>query len=236
VSPETRRTLAPDPAWRRLYRWGGACALLYILSAIIIPLILVAVLDYDFDLEGAALLAFIGEHRVWWVVVQGLVLAPSVLLLVTFAALFTATMRLDRAMAAIGAGLSLTSQVLFLAYFPVVNGLAYLSDQYVSAPLERRVALEGAAEALVAMNNAYGPSDTIIAAGVFFYALAMLRGIFPRWIAHLGIATLPVAIVGAAMKPLLGVAYLWWWAVFVVWLAAVGVELLRMGRPGSTKA
>jgi hypothetical protein len=219
-----------DPEWRRLYRWGGVCALLYILLAIVIPLGLVLAPGYDFELGGAALLEHIAANRTWWFLVQGLVLAPSVLAIVTFGALFVATAHLDRAMASVGALLGITSQVLFLAYFPVVNGLGYLSDQYAAASPARRTALEGGAEALVAMNNAYGPSDTLIAVGVFFFSLAMLRGPFPRPLAYLGLCTLPAAVLGALLKPVLGAAYLWWWVLFVVWFAAVAVELLRLGR------
>ena len=87
------------------------------------------------------------------------------------------------------------------------------------------------------MNNAYGPSDTLIAVAAFLLSLAMVRGSGPRWVAYLGVATLPAAALGAALKPWLGAAYLWWWLLFVVWLAAVGFYLLgssREGVPGET--
>ena len=187
------RSAGFDPSWTRLYRWGGVCALLYVLLAIVIPLGLVLAPGYDFELGGAELLEHIAMNRTWWSLVQGLVLAPSVLAIVTFAALYAATFDAERTMATIGALLGVTSQVLFLAYFPVVNGLGYLSDQYVAASPARRPALEGGAEALVAMNNAYGPSDALIAVGVFFLSMAMLKGGFPRALNALGIYSEVVA-------------------------------------------
>lgn len=117
----------------------------------------------------------------------------------------------------------------------MVTGLVYLSDQYVlAATTERRAALAGGAEALVAMNNAYGPSDTMIALGVLLFSLVMFRGLFPRWVAYLGIAVFVAAVVGAALKPVLGAAYLWWWALFVPWIIAVAVKLHRLASGRST--
>ena len=92
----------PDVSWVRLHRWGGACAFLYIVLAILVPLGMVVAPGYDFDLGGADLLEYIAEHRLWWFAVQGLVLAPSVFLIVTFAALYEVTRHLERTMAAVG--------------------------------------------------------------------------------------------------------------------------------------
>lgn len=226
-----------NPRLGKLLEFGGICAFLYILFAILVPLVLVAVTGYDFELRGRELLTFIGAHRVWWAVVQGLVLGSSVFLLVTLAALVVVTYPLSPTLSVVGGLFGLTSQVLFLAYFPVVNGLGYLSGQYGGAASpEYRAALEGGAEALIAMNNAYGPSDALIALGAFFFSLAMLRGGFSRLLAYLGIATLLVSVGGAFLKPVVGAAYLWWWLLFTIWLAWVGFDLWRLGRGRSPAA
>jgi hypothetical protein len=112
----------------------------------------------------------------------------------------------------------------------VVTGLAYLSDQHVAAAsAEHRAALVGGAEALVAMNNAYGPSDTMFALGILLFSLVMLKGVFRRSVAYLGVATFAAAAIGAALKPFVGAAYLWWWALFTAWLVAVALKLYVLG-------
>jgi len=216
----------PDTSWKALYRLGSVAAVLYVVLAVLIPLVLVVSVDYDFELDGAALLEFIAEHRTWWITLQGLVLGPSVMLIFAFAALYVALRQLEKTIAAIAALIAISSQILFLAYFPVVTGLAYLSDQFVAAVSpERRAALVGGAEALAAMNNAYGPSDTMIALGVLLYSLVMLKGVFRRSVAYLGMAVFVAAVIGAALKPVVGAAYLWWWALFVPWIIAVAIKL-----------
>jgi hypothetical protein len=62
----------------------------------------------------------------------------------------------------------------------------------------------------------------------------MFRGLFPRWVACLGIAVFVAAVAGAALKPVLGAAYLWWWVLFVPWIIAVAVKLHRLASGRST--
>lgn len=49
------------------------------------------------------------------------------------AALYVALRHLNKSYAAIGAIVAIACQILFLAYIPVVQGLAYLGDQYAAA-------------------------------------------------------------------------------------------------------
>lgn len=105
-----------------------------------------------------------------------------------------------------------------------------MSDRHASAAGSAQAALAAGAEALLAQNNAYGPSELILALGVLFFSLAMLRGGFSKWIAILGMATFGAAVIGGLLMPVLGVAYLWWWASVFVWLLAVGRKLRRFSR------
>lgn len=219
-----------DSSWKSLYRLGSVAALLYLITAIGVPMVLVVALDYDFTLSGAELLPFIAAHRTWWIALQGLVLGPSAIAIVTYLALYVALRDLDKSLAAIAAVITVGSQILFQAYFPVVTGLVYLSDQYAAAAsAAQRDALVGGAEALVAMNNAYGPSDTMVAVGVLLYSLVMLKGRFHKAVAYFGVATFVAAVVGALLKPVIGAAYLWWWVFFVVRFAAVMVKRYSLG-------
>jgi hypothetical protein len=166
------------------------------------------------------------------VVLQHLVMGTAVLPIVAFAALGAALKHLDKSTLLVGVLLGVSSQILYLAYFPVVNGLAYLSDQYAAAASPSvQEALASGAEALVAQNNAYGPSEAVMALGILMISVVMLKGVFHRVVAYVGIAAFPAAVIGAALKSTLGIVYLWWWLVVVIWFIAVGVKLYQLGWP-----
>ncbi len=224
------RESAVDPTWRSLYRAGGISVAIYIILGMIVPAVLLLSSSYDAGMDGIATLEYIASHKSWWIIIQALTLGPSVLAIIPFIALYVALKHVNKSYAAIGTVFAIASEVLFLAYFPVVNGLVYLSDQYVAASTAtQRAAFASAAEALVAQNNAYGPSEIILVAGILILSIIMLKGVFHKSIAYLGMATFAAAIIGAALKPVLAIAYLWWWALFMVWFAAVGWKLYRLG-------
>jgi len=225
-------TIQANADWNLLYKMGAVSALLYIIVAELFPLALVFVANYDFTLEGRALLDLISEQRLWWILVQGPVMGANVLIMVFFLALYPALKDVNKSLAATGAMFGISSQVLFIAYFPVVNGLAYMGDRFAEAATEaRRIELAAGAEALVAQNNAYGPSEIVLALGVLFVSLVMLRGVFPKWMGWLGIVSALAAPVSALfLLPLIGAAYLWWWLPLSVWYLAVGWRLWVLGQ------
>jgi hypothetical protein len=123
-----------------------------------------------------------------------------------------------------------------MAYFPVVNGLLWLADRYAEASdAAARSALAGGAEALVAMNNAYGTSDGIFAASVAIIAHAMRNSPFPRWVVAVGYATGFAGVLGAFLKPIIGIHYLWWWVFLIAWLIGVGLTFRRLGHSASSR-
>lgn len=224
----------PDPSWRLLYRMAAISVVLYIVLGIAIPPLMIVSIQYDAELNGIELLNFIAENRSWWIIIQGLVMGTAVLLIVMFAALYPALRHLEKNVLALGTVLGIGSQILYLAYFPVVNGLQYMSDQYVAASSElQRQALAAGAEALVAQNNAYGPSEAVMALAILLISIVMLKGVFPRWVAWLGMLALPAALIGGLLKSTLGIVYLWWWAIAVVWFIAVGFKFFELGWSGA---
>jgi hypothetical protein len=137
----------------------------------------------------------------------------------------------DRVFAAIGAIISIATQLLFMAYYPVLLGLVYLSDQYATADAAHRATLEASAEALIAQNSAFNPiCEALMGFGVLFLSLAMLKGVFPRVVAYLGVTTAVAALVGLSLYSIVGLGYFLWWVFFVVWLLAVGWKLYKLGR------
>ncbi len=227
----------PDPRWRRFYTIGGICAALYVLVAIFIPGVMAAAVSdfWDILVDPPALLAFIGDNKLYWHIVQGGVLEASILLIITFAALYLTLKQVDRVFAAIGAIISITTQLLFMAYYPVLLGLVYLSDQYATADAARQASLESSAEALIAQNSAFNPTyEALMGLGILFLSLAMLKGVFPRFVAYLGIATCAAAFVGLSLYPIVGLGYFLWWAFAIAWLLAVGWQLYKLGRTRET--
>ncbi len=144
-------------------------------------------------------------------------------------ALYAALKHLNKSYAAIGALIGITSVVLGLIIFSLVLGLVYLSDQYVTATATQRTTFEAAAWGLIAQYNAVSASGILLAISVLIISLVMLKGVFHKAIAYLGIVTGVVGIICEALRPVIGLGY----AVYIIlyiWLIVVGWQLYRLGR------
>jgi hypothetical protein len=131
---------------------------------------------------------------------------------------------------------TITCQILFMAYYPILLGLVQLSNQYAKAAEAQQNALATAAEALIAQNSAFNPIyESLFAIGILIFSLVMRKGVFPKSVAYLGIAIAPIAIIALALWPVVGIGYFWWWLFFAVWFIAVGRKLFRLRKPGATK-
>ena len=222
--------LQAGPKWAALYKAGALCAALYIVFGIIVPAILYATSGFDAGSDGREVLNFIAAHRVWWIAEQTLVLAPSVFAIVTFIALYPALNRSNATLALIAVAGAVVSQILFMAYFPIVMGLVELSDNYlVAAADETRRSLVAAADCLVAQNASIGPSEAILAVSVVLLSVVMFKSDFHRVVAYTGIATGVAYVIGMVLRPTVGVVYLTWWAFFLIWFGLTGWRLLTVG-------
>jgi hypothetical protein len=226
-------TTGPDPSWRALYRVGGISALLATLLYIV-----ATVVDFSVPAAptsgGAATLEYIAQHRSVYILEQVLWLAPSILLMVLFLALYVALKDLNKSYAAIGAVLGIASWALTLVY-PATGGgapaLVYLSDQYVSATSDaQRAALVAAAETCIAQNTIPTAVGILEPIGILIFTLIMLKGVFHRSVAYLGIVTGALGIFSEALRPVLGLGYIVYGLLLFVWFIAIGWELYRLGR------
>lgn len=219
-----------DSSWRELYKAGGVSVVLYVLLAIVAPAVLFWIAHYDTNMDAETTLRFIAQNRTWWMVEQTLTLGPSIVSIVVFLALFAALKNVNKSFAAIGSGIAIVCQILFVAYYPVLIGLTHLSDQYAMAASEaRRTALVAAAEGLLAQNNAFNPLyESVFAVSILILSLVMLRGVFPKITAIMGIATFAAAVIALSMQPILGIGYFWWWFFFLIWFVLVGWKLFRL--------
>lgn len=225
--------IRPDPSWNGLYRAGG-------IAAMIATLAYVVAVGVEFTVPaqpttgGAAILSYIAAHRAEYIMQQVLWLAPSVLLVVVFLALSVATKELDKSWAAIAGVLGITSWAVTLAY-PATGGgapaLVHLSDQFTAATTDgRRAALAAAAEGFIAMNHIATVVGVLEAVGILLVSVVMLKGTFSRGLVFLGISTGAIGIVCEGLKPLVGIGYIVYGLLLVIWFAAVGWTLIRLPR------
>ncbi len=199
----------PDPSWRDLYQAGGASALFYVVFGMIVAEGLFLTSPFDPNMSGVATLQYVASHQAWWIIEQVLSLGLSIVAIVVFMALFMALKHLNKSYAAIGAVIAIVSQVLILSYWPITMGQLSLSDRYMAATTEaQRLAFATASESLVAQNSiaAHG-IETLCALGITVISLVMLKGVFHKSIAYLGIATFPLAVIGEVFQPILGIVY-----------------------------
>jgi len=225
-------TTSRPSTWCGLLRTGGVCALLYVLLALFVPFFMyINNTELSYMVSGAEILALIQEKGFyWWTVLQTLVLGASFLAIITFAALFVALKEVDKSRALIGSLLAIIMHILFVAYYPLLLALGYLSQAHQFADAPQRHSFETAAEPLIAINNAFNPLyEAVFAVSILLLSLVMLKGVFDRKVAYIGIVTSVSAFIALALHPLLGVGYLWWWLLFLIWFIAVGVRLYRIG-------
>ena len=205
TGPAAREAVAgPDQSWRELYRVGGAAALLATLCYIVALVVNFTVPAAPTE-GGAATLDYIAAHRLVYSLEQILWLGPGVLLTVSFLALAVALKDLNKSYAAIGGLLGIASWALTLVY-PATGGgapaLVYLSDRYAATgDVAQRAAYAAAAEAFIAQNIVPTAAGILEPVGILILSLVMLRGIFHRGLAYLGIATGALGIVSEAEVP-----------------------------------
>ena len=235
--PSGEAEASPDPSWRGLYRAGGVSAALYIVLGLIAPVVLLFTMPQQPSSGGAATLQYIASNRFGYIIEQVLFSVPSILAMIVFLALYAALKHLNKSYAAIGAIVAIASQLPAWAY-PATGGgalgLVYLSDQYVAATTAaQRAAFATAAEGFIALNAVVTAGGILFGIGILIISLVMLKGVFQRSIAYLGIVTGALGIVSEALRNMLGFGYLVYWVLFVIWFLAVGWKLYRLGASGS---
>ncbi len=224
---------APDPSWRDLYRAGSISAVLFVVL-ILAAIVLIVVAPPPVSADGATTLQYIASHKVLYTIEQVLWLAPSVFAAVVFLALFQALKHLNKSYAALGALAGFVSWALGLA-IPTTGGgapvLVYLSDQYMTAATAaQHTAFATAAEVFIAGNNITYAAGILAPVGILIISLVMLKGVFPKGVAYLGIVTGALGIVSEALRPLIGPGYFVYGLLLPAWFLVVGWKLYRLAR------
>jgi uncharacterized protein DUF4386 len=229
--------IAPDDSrWRMLYRIGGISAGLFV-AMLLAAIGLVIATPPPPTAGGATTLEYIANHRTLYIVHQQLWLVPGVFAAVMYLALYPVLRPLHASVAALGCAVGGIAWALTLAMPTTSTGapaLVYLSDQHAAtSDLAERSALVGAAESLIAINRTPTTVGVLTTVGMLIVALVMLRGIFPKWIAYLGIVTGLLGIASEALRPVIEGGYGIYGVLLLVWMGAVGWKLYGLGTaPG----
>lgn len=223
-------------SWSDLYRVAGVAALLFVLFD------LAALALYAVDAPpvsgGEATLRFIAGHKASYIAQQLLWLVPSLFGLVVFAALLVALLPTNPSLALLGFAVGGASWTALLAVPTSSVGtlsLVTLSDAWSVADDAARPAFAAAAEALVAENNTVALAGTLTPLGVLLISLPMVRGPLPHWIGWLGIATGALGVASEVLRFAVTALYAVYGPLLWVWIAAVGVALLRLAGHGGGK-
>jgi hypothetical protein len=233
--PEPRR----DPAWQPLYRAGaiaaGCAVVLYVVALVLFVVTPAPPLPAA---GGAAMLEHVVANRPAYVVKQVLWIAPNLLMMVVVLAIGVALAPLHRGYALVATVIAVASWSVSFAWPTTGEGslaMVVLGDHYAAAATaaERAVFVAGA-ELLLALNDlpavVLGVFQTL---GILLLSWLMLRGVFPRWLAWLGVATGGVGIVAEAFRPWLGWAYAAYGLVLFAWLIGLAVALWRLSSAGA---
>lgn len=222
--------------WGLLYRVGSICAALFVLLLVVAIVLSVVAPAPPVD-GGPATLAYIADHHLLYIIHQQLWLVPGAFAAVTYLALFPALAHGDRSLAVLGSAVGAGAWALTLAIPTTSTGapaLVYLSDQAAATTSPaRKAALEAAAETLIAQNRTPGAVGVLTTVGMLVASLAMLKGVFPRGVAYLGIVTGTLGVASEVLRPVIEGGYALYGILLLVWTGAVGWQLhLLAGRAG----
>jgi Domain of unknown function (DUF4386) len=224
----------PDPSWRELYRAGGMSIIIFIVltfaSIVSASITKVPSAGGTATLpDGEATLQYIASNRSGFIIDQILIIGPVTLTIITFLALYQALKHLNKGYSAIGAVSAIVSIIATLPLFSIAFGLVYLSDLYVTATTAtQRAALTITAEGLLAQYNTVSISAIFWPLGILIISLVMLKGVFHKSVAYLGIVTGIAGIVSEIIRPIIGAGYGLYGIFLLAWLIAVGWKLYKL--------
>lgn len=208
---------------------AGSAAVVYVAA-----LVIVTVSPAAAGSGGAALLEYVAAHRTLYLVRQLLWLAPSLLLMVTSLALTVAMWGRNRGFAALAGLVAVSSWAVSLAWPTTGDGslaMVVLRDRYAATTdAAARASYVAGAELLSALNDVPAVIGVLQTLGILLLGLLMLRGVFGRALALLGVVTGAVGIVAEVLRPVLGWGYAVYGLLLWVWLGWVAVALWRLGR------
>jgi hypothetical protein len=225
--------LQADPTWNGVYRVGGICALitgpLWIIAAGL------SILIGPAPSASEAYLQAVGGHIILSQMNFGIFILTDFLLLPVVLALYLALKQQAKNAMLIAAALLLLYLVVDLAVTEMNSiVLITLTQQYAAATSDaQRSALAAAANyALANLPLATFYSFFVSSVGWLIVSIVMLKGIFSRLSAWMGIILSGMGIAGSfyGILPVFGIFLSQCLVAFGIWCLLVGVRLLKLGK------
>jgi hypothetical protein len=236
TSVSESRANAADPEGRWLYRVGGLSALV-LGSAYIVVIALYVPMGAPPAGAEARLTYLAGNPTAWWAILGLSVLTDFLFVPLTFA-LYRALKGIDRnvmllASACVGSFVVIDLAVTWTNY----AALLALSGNYTAAINDAQKALIVAAAqypSVVLGSSLLGVYIILVPGlGVLLMSLVMLRGVFSKGTAYLGLITGllgVVSVVGPVFASALGITVVIASVMTTVWVFAAGFRLYRLGQ------
>jgi hypothetical protein len=223
-----------DPDLRVLYRAGGLSAIVLAVLYVVITGAYVAAGLVPTGVE-AWLSYLAGKEVAWWAIV-GLSVFTDVLYVPVAVALYAALSSVNRNAMLVGVGFLVLFVILDLAItWPNYAVLITLSGEYAAAASDaQRAALVATASYPAAILESSLLAAYIILVpglGILFIGLVMLRSVFSRAAAYLGVGTgimAIVAVLGAFVLEPLGTLAILAAVLTLIWFFVVGLRLLQL--------
>jgi len=215
-------------------------ALVFIVMCVV-PIALVFSAPQPPSTGGAAVLDYIASHKaVYWTEYLCFV-GLCIPALVVFLALPLLLRDASGPLAAAGALFGIVSETLGLAANgsppSLHGGLIHLSAQYAAAVTDaQRRALSTAAEGFIATANAVNAIGILTALAILLLSIAMLKGIYGKPAAVIGIVTGGLGMVFEALRDQIGMLYAVYGCLLPLWFGMAGWGLLRASRGGGKPA
>lgn len=225
--------LQPDPTWKGVYRVGGICAMitgpLWIIAAVL------SILIGPAPSASEAYLQAVGGHITLSQMNFGIFILTDFLLVPVVLAVYLALKQQAKNAMLIAAALILFYLVVDLAVTEMNSMvLVTLTQQFATAESEaqRSTLVAAASYALANIPLATFYSFFVSSIGWLIVSIVMLKGIFSRFSAWIGIilSVMGVASSFYVILPVLGIFLSQCMIAFGVWCLLVGFRLLKLGR------
>lgn len=236
MSAQTVMANKVDPEGRWLYRVGGISAIVFAIAYLVIIVLYVPV---GRPTGAEAWLMSLAEHTTRWWAILGLSVLTDFLLVPVALALYLTLREAGRHAMLLGTAFVGLFVVLDLALTWInIASLIALSGSYASSAAEAQRAIIVTAamypSSVVESNLVFVYNSLTLAVGILIIGLVMLKGIFSRSTAWLGLLTGSLGTISVASsffsESLSGITIIFASLLTMVWVLFAGFRLYKIGR------
>jgi hypothetical protein len=221
--------MSTDQTWKELYKIGGVSWLVAGITTIV-GFILFGSMGGQ-PATGQAALTLTSGQELLMRTANAIFAVSDLFFIIAVFALYVALSGVRRTYALIASGLVVLSAVLDI----VVNDVNFLSlgalgGQYSTATTDaQRAAFVAAADLALAATNVGLPLVFLVmSVGILIFGLVMLKGLFGKGTAYLGILTGVVGIIGSISISVFPIVFVVGLILAGIWCFPVGYRLLRL--------